>query len=39
MRSMVAGRLDPKPAHDGGLGKLRAAGVEVELEEGELPSL
>ena len=33
---VVAGQLDPNPAHDGGLGKLRAAGVDVELVEGEL---
>jgi diaminohydroxyphosphoribosylaminopyrimidine deaminase/5-amino-6-(5-phosphoribosylamino)uracil reductase len=28
---VVAGSLDPHPAHGGGLDKLRAAGVEVEL--------
>ena len=33
---VVAGQLDPTPAHGGGLEKLRAAGVEVELADGEL---
>ena len=33
---VVAGQLDPTPTHGGGLEKLRAAGVEVELAGGEL---
>ena len=33
---VVAGQLDPTPAHGGGLEMLRAAGVEVELADGEL---
>ncbi len=33
---VVAGQLDPNPAHGGGLEKLRAAGVDVELVQGEL---
>jgi diaminohydroxyphosphoribosylaminopyrimidine deaminase/5-amino-6-(5-phosphoribosylamino)uracil reductase len=33
---VVAGQLDPTPTHGGGLEKLRAAGVEVELAAGEL---
>ncbi len=34
---VVAGQLDPNPNVDGGgLGKLRAAGIDVELAEGEL---
>ena len=33
---VVAGQLDPNPAHGGGLENLRAAGVEVELAEGAL---
>jgi diaminohydroxyphosphoribosylaminopyrimidine deaminase/5-amino-6-(5-phosphoribosylamino)uracil reductase len=34
---VVAGQLDPNPrVEGGGLGKLRAAGVEIELVEGEL---
>jgi diaminohydroxyphosphoribosylaminopyrimidine deaminase/5-amino-6-(5-phosphoribosylamino)uracil reductase len=32
----VAGQLDPDPEHGGGLEKLRAAGVDVELADGEL---
>jgi diaminohydroxyphosphoribosylaminopyrimidine deaminase/5-amino-6-(5-phosphoribosylamino)uracil reductase len=34
--SVVAGQRDPDPEHGGGLEKLRAAGVDVELVEGEL---
>ena len=34
--SVVAGQLDPDPAHGGGLDALRAAGVDVHLAEGEL---
>jgi diaminohydroxyphosphoribosylaminopyrimidine deaminase / 5-amino-6-(5-phosphoribosylamino)uracil reductase len=34
--AVVAGQLDPSPEHGGGLEVLRAAGVEVELAEGEL---
>ena len=34
--SVVAGQLDPDPEHGGGLELLRAAGVEVELANGEL---
>ena len=33
---VVAGQLDPNPEHGGGLEKLRAAGVDVELADGEL---
>jgi diaminohydroxyphosphoribosylaminopyrimidine deaminase/5-amino-6-(5-phosphoribosylamino)uracil reductase len=33
---VVAGALDPNPAAGGGLQKLRAAGVDVELADGEL---
>jgi diaminohydroxyphosphoribosylaminopyrimidine deaminase/5-amino-6-(5-phosphoribosylamino)uracil reductase len=33
---VVAGALDPNPAAGGGLEELRAAGVEVEVTEGEL---
>jgi diaminohydroxyphosphoribosylaminopyrimidine deaminase/5-amino-6-(5-phosphoribosylamino)uracil reductase len=33
---VVAGQLDPNPAQGGGLEKLRVAGVDVELVEGEL---
>jgi diaminohydroxyphosphoribosylaminopyrimidine deaminase / 5-amino-6-(5-phosphoribosylamino)uracil reductase len=33
---VVAGALDPNPAAGGGLEELRAAGVEVELADGEL---
>jgi diaminohydroxyphosphoribosylaminopyrimidine deaminase/5-amino-6-(5-phosphoribosylamino)uracil reductase len=33
---VVAGQLDPDPEHGGGLEKLRAAGVDVELADGEL---
>jgi diaminohydroxyphosphoribosylaminopyrimidine deaminase/5-amino-6-(5-phosphoribosylamino)uracil reductase len=33
---VVAGSLDPHPEHGGGLERLRAAGVEVGLAEGEL---
>ena len=32
---VVAGQLDPDPEHGGGLEKLRAAGVDVELAVGE----
>lgn len=32
----VLGQLDPHPDHGGGFGRLRDAGVEVELAEGEL---
>jgi diaminohydroxyphosphoribosylaminopyrimidine deaminase / 5-amino-6-(5-phosphoribosylamino)uracil reductase len=32
----VAGQVDPNPAHGGGVEKLRAAGVDVELAEDEL---
>jgi len=32
---VVAGQLDPDPEHGGGLEKLRAAGVEVDLAEGD----
>jgi diaminohydroxyphosphoribosylaminopyrimidine deaminase/5-amino-6-(5-phosphoribosylamino)uracil reductase len=34
--SVVAGQLDPDPAHGGGLDALRTAGVDVHLAEGEL---
>jgi diaminohydroxyphosphoribosylaminopyrimidine deaminase / 5-amino-6-(5-phosphoribosylamino)uracil reductase len=34
--SVVAGQRDPDPEHGGGLEELRAAGVDVELAEGEL---
>ena len=34
--SVVAGQLDPDPQHGGGLEKLRAAGVDVQLADGEL---
>lgn len=33
---VVAGQLDPHPGHSGGLDRLREAGVEVELADGEL---
>jgi len=33
---VVAGQLDPNSEHGGGLEKLRTAGVEVELADGEL---
>ena len=33
---VVAGQTDPHPAHGGGLERLAAAGVEIELAEGEL---
>ena len=33
---VVAGQLDPDPEHGGGLEKLRAAGVDAELAEGDL---
>lgn len=33
---VVAGQLDPHPHHGGGLERLREAGVEVALAEGEL---
>jgi diaminohydroxyphosphoribosylaminopyrimidine deaminase/5-amino-6-(5-phosphoribosylamino)uracil reductase len=33
---VVAGQLDPHPEHGGGLERLRAAGVEVAVAEGEL---
>lgn len=33
---VVAGQLDPDPAHGGGLEKLRAAGLDGELVDGEL---
>jgi diaminohydroxyphosphoribosylaminopyrimidine deaminase / 5-amino-6-(5-phosphoribosylamino)uracil reductase len=33
---VVAGQLDPNPAHGGGLAKLREAGVGAELAEGDL---
>jgi diaminohydroxyphosphoribosylaminopyrimidine deaminase/5-amino-6-(5-phosphoribosylamino)uracil reductase len=33
---VVAGQLDPDVEHGGGLEKLRAAGVEVEVADGEL---
>jgi diaminohydroxyphosphoribosylaminopyrimidine deaminase/5-amino-6-(5-phosphoribosylamino)uracil reductase len=33
---VVAGQMDPAPGHGGGLERLRAAGVEVELADGEL---
>jgi diaminohydroxyphosphoribosylaminopyrimidine deaminase/5-amino-6-(5-phosphoribosylamino)uracil reductase len=33
---VVAGQLDPDPEHGGGLVKLRAAGVDVELADGDL---
>ena len=33
---VVAGQLDPHPDHGGGLERLREAGVEVELADGEL---
>jgi diaminohydroxyphosphoribosylaminopyrimidine deaminase/5-amino-6-(5-phosphoribosylamino)uracil reductase len=34
--SVVAGQLDPSPAHGGGLAKLREAGVETGLAESDL---
>jgi diaminohydroxyphosphoribosylaminopyrimidine deaminase/5-amino-6-(5-phosphoribosylamino)uracil reductase len=34
--SVVAGQRDPDPEHGGGLEELRAAGVDVELVDGEL---
>jgi diaminohydroxyphosphoribosylaminopyrimidine deaminase/5-amino-6-(5-phosphoribosylamino)uracil reductase len=33
---VVAGQREPQPDHGGGLERLRAAGVEVELADGEL---
>jgi diaminohydroxyphosphoribosylaminopyrimidine deaminase/5-amino-6-(5-phosphoribosylamino)uracil reductase len=33
---VVAGSLDPHPDHGGGLERLRAAGVDVELAEGDV---
>jgi len=33
---VVAGQLDPHPEHGGGLERLRAAGIEVAVAEGEL---
>jgi len=33
---VVAGQLDPHPEHGGGLERLRAAGVEVAVADGEL---
>ena len=33
---VVAGQLDPNPEHGGGLERLREAGVDVELADGEL---
>ena len=33
---VVAGQLDPHPEHGGGLERLRAAGIEVEVAEGDL---
>ncbi len=33
---VLAGQLDPNPEHGGGLERLREAGVEAELVEGEL---
>lgn len=33
---VVAGQADPVPEHAGGLDRLRAAGVEVELADGEI---
>jgi diaminohydroxyphosphoribosylaminopyrimidine deaminase/5-amino-6-(5-phosphoribosylamino)uracil reductase len=33
---VVVGQLDPHPGHGGGLDRLRAAGVEVEVAEGDL---
>ncbi|MCE3286424.1 MAG: Diaminohydroxyphosphoribosylaminopyrimidine deaminase [Gaiellaceae bacterium] len=32
---VVAGQLDPDPEHGGGLAKLRAAGVDAEVADGE----
>ena len=32
---VVAGQLDPHPGHGGGLDRLRDAGIEVELADGE----
>src|SRR5262249_58899667 len=34
--AVVAGCLDPHPEHGGGLERLRAAGVAVSVDEGEL---
>jgi diaminohydroxyphosphoribosylaminopyrimidine deaminase/5-amino-6-(5-phosphoribosylamino)uracil reductase len=34
--SVIAGQLDPNPEHGGGLERLREAGVETELADGEL---
>jgi diaminohydroxyphosphoribosylaminopyrimidine deaminase / 5-amino-6-(5-phosphoribosylamino)uracil reductase len=34
--AVVAGQSDPHPEHGGGLDRLRAAGMDVELTEGEL---
>jgi diaminohydroxyphosphoribosylaminopyrimidine deaminase/5-amino-6-(5-phosphoribosylamino)uracil reductase len=33
---VVVGQRDPHPGHGGGLERLRAAGIEVEMAEGEL---
>jgi diaminohydroxyphosphoribosylaminopyrimidine deaminase/5-amino-6-(5-phosphoribosylamino)uracil reductase len=33
---VVVGQADPHPEHGGGLDRLRAAGIEVEVAEGEL---
>jgi len=34
--TVIAGQLDPHPQHGGGLERLRAAGVEVAVADGEL---
>jgi diaminohydroxyphosphoribosylaminopyrimidine deaminase / 5-amino-6-(5-phosphoribosylamino)uracil reductase len=34
--AVVAGQLDPNPAHGGGLERLRAAGAETHLVEGDI---
>jgi diaminohydroxyphosphoribosylaminopyrimidine deaminase / 5-amino-6-(5-phosphoribosylamino)uracil reductase len=34
--AVVAGQLDPNPGHGGGLERLRQAGAEVELADGDL---
>jgi diaminohydroxyphosphoribosylaminopyrimidine deaminase / 5-amino-6-(5-phosphoribosylamino)uracil reductase len=36
VKRVVAGQLDPNPAHGGGLAKLREAGVETEIADGDL---